>query len=247
MAHPPLHARRSVLVLRVAHRARAGDGSEDQRVGGGVLPPKLRDHLNTVMITDSTGATVPLVKDVQILFQSTRPPEADKPPNWVIQFFLSGLVVAAAFIGLERWADVNVREKCASRSRRRWSSRWSASARRSRCGSGSAASTGPRGGTKTSSAGRRWLCRWRSSCRSSSATGRAPACRLLPQPHDRRDNDPRRSAFPAAPAKQRRADGLHPADQPRPGVVHLADGAARHPKLTYRGCCGITVHHDDPI
>jgi len=68
------------------------------------LPPKLRDHLNTVMITDASGATVPLVKKEEILFQSTRPPEADKPPNWVIQFFLTGAVVAAAFVALERWA-----------------------------------------------------------------------------------------------------------------------------------------------
>jgi hypothetical protein len=68
------------------------------------LPPKLRDHLNTVTITDATGASVPLVKDEKILFQSTRPPEAAAPPNWITQFFLTGVAIAAIFVASERWA-----------------------------------------------------------------------------------------------------------------------------------------------
>ena len=68
------------------------------------LPPKLRDQLATVTITDASGASVPLVKSEQILFQSTRPPEAATPPNWVIQFFLTGLAIAAGFVGLAYWA-----------------------------------------------------------------------------------------------------------------------------------------------
>ena len=69
------------------------------------LPPKLRDHFNAVSITDASGATVPLVKDEKVLFESTRPPEAAAPPNWIVQFFLTGLVIAAIFVASARWAQ----------------------------------------------------------------------------------------------------------------------------------------------
>ena len=68
------------------------------------LPPKLRDHLNTIMVKDANGQDVPLVKDERILNQSSRPPEADAPPNWFVQFLLAGVVIAAIFVALERWA-----------------------------------------------------------------------------------------------------------------------------------------------
>ena len=68
------------------------------------LPPKLRDHLATVTISDASGATVPLVKGEIVLYQGTRPPEPATPPNWVAQFFLVGLAIAGILVGLARWA-----------------------------------------------------------------------------------------------------------------------------------------------
>lgn len=68
------------------------------------LPPRLRDRLAEVTITDASGATVPLVKSELILFQSNRPPEAAAPPNWVVQFFLTGVAVGAVLVGLAHWA-----------------------------------------------------------------------------------------------------------------------------------------------
>jgi hypothetical protein len=69
------------------------------------LPPKLRDHFNAVSIIDASGATVPLVKEEKVLFESSRPPEATAPPNWIVQFFLTGLVIAAIFVASARWAQ----------------------------------------------------------------------------------------------------------------------------------------------
>jgi hypothetical protein len=105
LAHPPLHAQRSLLVRRAAHGARPGDGSQDQRLGRSlsarpscaIISPARRS-------STASGATVPLVKNEQVLFQSTRPPEAAAPPNWIVQFFLTGLAIGGIFIALERWA-----------------------------------------------------------------------------------------------------------------------------------------------
>ena len=68
------------------------------------LPPKLRDHLAAVRITDASGATVPLVKSEIILYEGTRPLEPATPPNWIPQFFLVGLAIAGLLVALARWA-----------------------------------------------------------------------------------------------------------------------------------------------
>jgi hypothetical protein len=54
----------------------------------GFLPVKLSEHLESV-----TANGGPLVKSEELVFQSTRPPEANAPPSWVVQYFLAGAAV----------------------------------------------------------------------------------------------------------------------------------------------------------
>ena len=69
------------------------------------LPPILRDHLRHVTVPDpATGRSVPLVKSETEISPSTRPPEPAAPPRWTIHFFATGLVIAAALVGLATWA-----------------------------------------------------------------------------------------------------------------------------------------------
>lgn len=63
------------------------------------LPRKLHDWVATRRIRDSTGALKPLVLSDRVLFQSSRPVEAEVPPSfgWL---WLAGGIVAAAFLAL---------------------------------------------------------------------------------------------------------------------------------------------------
>ena len=68
------------------------------------LPPKLRENLAAVTITDASGATVPLVKSERVLYAGTRPPDPATPPNWAAQFFLVGLAIAGVLVALAHGA-----------------------------------------------------------------------------------------------------------------------------------------------
>jgi Domain of unknown function (DUF4105) len=65
------------------------------------LPRRLHDFVGGLQVRDSTGAMHPLVRGEQVLFQSTRGPEAAAPPrlaSWLllIGLFLAGLIVWTA-------------------------------------------------------------------------------------------------------------------------------------------------------
>ena len=75
------------------------------------LPLRLRDQLGNITTVDASGATVPLVKSQQVLAASTRPPEPQAQPNWVVHFFIAGLAIVAALVGLQRWAERKPRSR----------------------------------------------------------------------------------------------------------------------------------------
>jgi hypothetical protein len=64
------------------------------------LPKQLHDWVATRQIRDETGALRPLVKSEQVLYQSTRPVEADAPPNLAPWLTLIGLALGAFFLWL---------------------------------------------------------------------------------------------------------------------------------------------------
>ena len=68
------------------------------------LPMKVRDYLRTATIRSPDGVTIPLVKNEQIIFKSDRAPEPDAPRNRAVFYFLAGLLIAAAFVGMAQWA-----------------------------------------------------------------------------------------------------------------------------------------------
>ena len=66
------------------------------------LPQKLHDFVANFRVTDSTGAARPLVKRETVVFQSTRGPEPDAPPNFGSWALLGGIAIAAllAWLGV---------------------------------------------------------------------------------------------------------------------------------------------------
>jgi len=66
----------------------------------GFLPLRLRDQIRNVMVFDSTGAAVPLVKSERTLFEAQRPPLPTEPPNRLIPFLIVGLLVGGVLAGL---------------------------------------------------------------------------------------------------------------------------------------------------
>ena len=86
------------------HGSRPRDRPEDQRVGGMFPPaqaarPSRGGHDHRRQRRDRPAGQIgadPL--------PGQRPPEAATPPNWVIQFFLTGLAIAAVLVGLQHLA-----------------------------------------------------------------------------------------------------------------------------------------------
>lgn len=64
------------------------------------LPRILHDVVAGLQVQDSSGATRPLVKSERTLFQATRPPEPEGPPNLAPWLTAMGLVIAGMFAGL---------------------------------------------------------------------------------------------------------------------------------------------------
>ena len=64
------------------------------------LPKKLHDWVATRRVRDSTGASQPLVRSERVLFQSTRAPEATKPPALGLALWPIGIVLGALFAWL---------------------------------------------------------------------------------------------------------------------------------------------------
>jgi len=64
------------------------------------LPRRLHDVVGTLQIRDSTGATRPLVRGERVLFNATRPAEAEAPPNLAPWLTAIGLVLAGIFAWL---------------------------------------------------------------------------------------------------------------------------------------------------
>lgn len=64
------------------------------------LPKQLHDFVATMKVRDSTGAMHPLVRGERVLFQSTRGPEPDAPPDMAPWLLAAGIVVALVFLWL---------------------------------------------------------------------------------------------------------------------------------------------------
>jgi hypothetical protein len=64
------------------------------------LPRRLHDVVGTLQISDSTGATRPLVRGERVLFNATRSPEAESPPNLAPWLTAIGLILAVIFAWL---------------------------------------------------------------------------------------------------------------------------------------------------
>jgi hypothetical protein len=75
------------------------------------LPRQLHDLLNTLQVRDSVGTLRPLVARDTVLFQSSRPAEAQSPPNLAPWLLAIGLVVAVVL----GWFGVRVRVRAGRR------------------------------------------------------------------------------------------------------------------------------------
>jgi len=75
------------------------------------LPFKLREYLGSATITDSTGATIPLVLHEQTLFESDRYPVPEVPPDWWPGYLATGLLLG----GLLWWGGAAGRARLAAR------------------------------------------------------------------------------------------------------------------------------------
>lgn len=61
------------------------------------VPMRLRDALRATTIPGANGGTAPLVRQEVQLYEATRPPERELPRSQWPAFFITGLLVAAAF------------------------------------------------------------------------------------------------------------------------------------------------------
>ena len=69
------------------------------------LPDRLAALLRTVRLPDGAGAGErPLVRSEQVIYQSTRPPKPERPPQWAAYFLVVGVVVGALLLFLGRTA-----------------------------------------------------------------------------------------------------------------------------------------------
>lgn len=62
------------------------------------LPLKLREYLREVRVTDSTGASAPLVGAEYTLYESDAFPVPEAPPRWELQYLVVGLVLGGLFL-----------------------------------------------------------------------------------------------------------------------------------------------------
>jgi hypothetical protein len=61
------------------------------------LPLKLRDYVTQVMVTDSAGNRIPLVKQEETLYQSSAFPVPLTPPRWLLPLFALGTLLGGLF------------------------------------------------------------------------------------------------------------------------------------------------------
>jgi hypothetical protein len=66
------------------------------------LPVPMSVRLRTVTVAGPGGTRVPIVRSERVLFNSTRPPERQAPPNYVALFAAVGILVGALMIYLVR-------------------------------------------------------------------------------------------------------------------------------------------------
>lgn len=71
------------------------------------LPRRLQEHVRGVQVTDDRGATRPLVKAEQQLFEASRPPEATDAPSHLVRNLGVALVLAALLVTLRLRADAS--------------------------------------------------------------------------------------------------------------------------------------------
>src|SRR5205814_869106 len=60
------------------------------------IPMRMRERLNQLKIKDEAGNELPLVKSEELVHQSARAPQREKPPFWVPWFFLVGIMMGGA-------------------------------------------------------------------------------------------------------------------------------------------------------
>ena len=61
------------------------------------LPLKLREYISQVMVTDSAGNRIPLVKNEETLYQSSAYPVPETPPRWLLPLFVLGALLGGLF------------------------------------------------------------------------------------------------------------------------------------------------------
>lgn len=66
------------------------------------IPMRLMAHARDVRVPGPDGVPVPLVRSERQLFQATRAPEADRPPQPTIAYLTAGLLIAGAILLLGR-------------------------------------------------------------------------------------------------------------------------------------------------
>ncbi len=75
------------------------------------LPVKFHDYLRDIKVSDSTGASVPLVKTDEVLYESNAFPVPDAPPNWILPLFLIGALIGGWFY----WGGLKGRTSAAAK------------------------------------------------------------------------------------------------------------------------------------
>lgn len=70
----------------------------------GFIPMRLMDHVRDVRVERPDGTTEPLVRSERVLFQATRPPAPDRPPQRTLAHLVIGLLLGGALVLLGRSA-----------------------------------------------------------------------------------------------------------------------------------------------
>jgi hypothetical protein len=66
------------------------------------LPLAMREHLRKITVAGADGASRPLVRSEQTLFESTEPAPPAEPPFWLPYYLITGIGIGAVVFGLGR-------------------------------------------------------------------------------------------------------------------------------------------------
>jgi hypothetical protein len=66
------------------------------------LPLAVREYVRDVTVTDSSGATVPLVREERTVYESKAHPFRDQPPSWVPWYLALGIAIGGVALILAR-------------------------------------------------------------------------------------------------------------------------------------------------